>query len=211
MVGAPYDDVGANTTRARPTSSCAAARTWSQQAKLTAADGAAGDFFGYSVAISGDTALVGAAATTSAPTQTRARPTSSCAAAPPGASRRKLTAADGAADDYFGYSVALSGDTAVVGAACDDVGANANQGSAYVFVRSGTHLEPAGAADRRRRRRRRLLRLLGRHLGRHRRGRGRHDDVGANVDQGSAYVFVRSGTTWSQQAKLTAADGAAGD
>jgi hypothetical protein len=37
------------------------------------------------------------------------------------------------------------------------------------------------------------------------------DDNGANVDQGSAYVFVRSGTTWTEQAKLTASDGAAYD
>jgi hypothetical protein len=38
-----------------------------------------------------------------------------------------------------------------------------------------------------------------------------NNDVGANFDQGSAYVFVRSGTTWTQQAQLTAGDGAAYD
>ncbi len=80
---------------------------------------------------------------------------SSCAAGRPGHSRHKLTASDGAAGDYFGSSVALSGDTALVGAA--------------------------------------------------------GDDVGVNTDQGSAYVFVRSGTTWTQQAQLTASDGAAYD
>ena len=37
------------------------------------------------------------------------------------------------------------------------------------------------------------------------------DDVGSNVNQGSAYVFTRSGTTWSQKQKLTASNGAAGD
>ncbi len=37
------------------------------------------------------------------------------------------------------------------------------------------------------------------------------DDIDANIDQGSAYVFVRSGTTWSQQQKLTASDGTAND
>lgn len=50
----------------------------------------------------------------------------------------QLTASDGAASDNFGISVAVSGDTAVVGAYLDDVGASGNQGSAYVFVRSGT-------------------------------------------------------------------------
>ncbi|MCA9253679.1 MAG: FG-GAP repeat protein, partial [Phycisphaerales bacterium] len=44
----------------------------------------------------------------------------------------KLTAADAATDDYFGYSVALSGDTAVIGAYLDDDGGSAS-GSAYVF------------------------------------------------------------------------------
>ena len=37
------------------------------------------------------------------------------------------------------------------------------------------------------------------------------DDVGANANQGSARVFTRSGTTWTPQQTLTAADGAAGD
>ena len=40
----------------------------------------------------------------------------------------KLTASDGAADDYFGSSVAMSGDTVVVGAYSDDIGANARSG-----------------------------------------------------------------------------------
>ncbi|HET6497018.1 MAG TPA: FG-GAP repeat protein [Thermoleophilia bacterium] len=46
----------------------------------------------------------------------------------------QLTAADRAAYDCFGYSVAISGDTAVVGVHRDDIGANAEQGLAYVFL-----------------------------------------------------------------------------
>ncbi len=70
------------------------------------------------------------------------------------AEQAKLTASDGAADDYFGFSVAISGDgsTAVIGARDDD-----DRGSI----------------------------------------------------SGSAYVFTRSGSSWTQQAKLTASDGAA--
>ena len=49
----------------------------------------------------------------------------------------KLTANDGMANDYFGWSVAIHGSIIVVGAHYDDVGSNAQQGSAYVFVRSG--------------------------------------------------------------------------
>jgi FG-GAP repeat len=67
--------------------------------------------------------------------------------------RAKLTASDGAASDEFGFSVAVSGDTAVVGAPYDDTPAGTDAGSAYVFVRSGNvwtervHLRaPDGAA-----------------------------------------------------------------
>ncbi|MGH9831653.1 MAG: putative Ig domain-containing protein [Blastocatellia bacterium] len=48
--------------------------------------------------------------------------------------QQKLTANDGAAFDTFGISVALSGDTVVVGAYGDSIGTNDIQGSAYVFV-----------------------------------------------------------------------------
>ena len=58
----------------------------------------------------------------------------------------KLLAADGAGGDTFGVSVAISGDTMVVGAPYDDVAANADQGSARVFVRSERELDPASHA-----------------------------------------------------------------
>lgn len=51
--------------------------------------------------------------------------------------QQKLTAADGATFDQFGYEVTLSDDTLVVGAPFGDIGANFNQGSVYVFTRSG--------------------------------------------------------------------------
>ena len=51
----------------------------------------------------------------------------------------KLAATDGAANDHFGSCAAISGDYAVVGAYNDDVGFDADQGSAYVFYRTGTN------------------------------------------------------------------------
>jgi len=51
--------------------------------------------------------------------------------------QQKLTASDGAAGDFFGVSVSVSGDTAVIGASYHAVGGNIQQGAAYVFVRSG--------------------------------------------------------------------------
>ena len=50
----------------------------------------------------------------------------------------QLVANNGAANDQFGFSVALDGNTALVGAPTDDVGANQAQGTAYVFVRNGS-------------------------------------------------------------------------
>jgi len=49
----------------------------------------------------------------------------------------ELTASDGAAIDIFGFSVAVSGSTAVVGSPGHTVGSNQHQGAAYVFVESG--------------------------------------------------------------------------
>jgi len=183
--------------------------TWSQQAKLTAADGGAEDIFGFSVALSDDTVVVGAPGGDNGDV-----PGSAYVFTRSGTSwsqQAKLTASDAEAGDYFGRSVALSGDTAVVGAWCDDVGANSYQGSAYVYVRSGaTWSQQAkltasdGEADDRFGCSVALLgdtAVVG----------APDDDTGASVNQGSAYVFGRSGTTWSEQAKLASSDRAAGD
>ena len=51
---------------------------------------------------------------------------------------QKLTASDGAAGDFFGTSVSISGNTALVGALGDTIGANSFQGSAYVYTSSAT-------------------------------------------------------------------------
>ncbi len=102
---------------------------WTQQAKLTSADGAVGDRFGYSVSVSGDTAVIGAVGTDSYQgsayvfTRTGGEWTQ----------QDKLTADDGVAGDWFGISVSVSGDTAIIGANGDDDW----KGSAYVFTRTG--------------------------------------------------------------------------
>ena len=188
--------------------------TWSQQAKLTADDGNARDWFGVRVAISGDTVVVTADAddddvngadSGSAYVFIRSGTTWSLQA--------KLTAADGAPVDLFGYSVALSDDTAVFGAKFDDDDVNGdNSGSAYVFVRSGktwSQQSKLTAADGE----------PGDEFGYSVAIAGdtvvvtaySDDDEVRGIDSGSAYVFTRSEAAWSQQAKLTATDGAAGD
>jgi hypothetical protein len=103
--------------------------TWSQQAVLTASDGVAGDRFGYAVAIDGSTALVGAYAASAE--RGAAYVFSSSGAA--WSQSAKLAASDGAAGDELGYSVALSGTTALVGA-YEKAGTT---GAAYVFSNAG--------------------------------------------------------------------------
>jgi len=176
--------------------------TWTQQARLTASDGAVADAFGSSAAIDGETAVFGAwgddGARGSAYVFTRSGSTWS--------QQAKLTASDRAVDDYFGYTVTISGDSVGVSAeGNDDLGFDS--GSAYVFTRSGsawTQQAKLTASDGT------AYDLFGNNVS----ISGDTVVVGATYDSdlhfysGSAYVFTRSGSTWTQQAKLTASDGA---
>ena len=182
---------------------------WVQQAKLTASDGNANDWFGNSVSISGDYAIVGAFwdddkgnASGSAYIFKRDGTTWS--------QQAKLTASDGNASAWFGWSVSVSGNYAIVGAYQDDVNGMANSGSAYIFLRSGTTWSQQAkltASDS----------AAGDVFGCSVSISGDYAIVGANqddvngTDSGSAYIFKRDGTSWSEQAKLTASDGAVSD
>lgn len=158
-----------------------------QQQNLTASDGAANDQFGDSVAISGDTVVVGAHLNDfsnqgSAYVFVRSGGAWS--------QQQKLTASDGAHGDHFGSSVAINGDTAVVGAPQDDIGASAEQGAAYVFVGSGTKWSQQQQLTGN-------TAVIGDRFGWSVAISGNtvmvgaaHDDIGANSNQGSAYVFV---------------------
>jgi len=138
-------------------------------------------------------------------------PLGSVAGSDPWTERAELIPADGAASDYLGRSVAIDGDTAVVGAAAADVGDNMDQGAAYVFVRSGdtwTQTAKLTSSDG----------AAGDEFGFAVAISGdtivigsRFSAIGGVNGAGAAYVFVRSGTDWLPQGKLTADDGAAFD
>ena len=181
--------------------------TWTQQQKLVASDAAGGDEFGWSVSISSDgsTALVGAHGNSSkgaAYAFTRSGSTWT--------QQQKLTASDGVGGDYFGYSVSISSDgsTALVGARNKSSGT----GAAYVFTRSGSTWVQQ----------QKLIASDG----------ATGDTFGASVSlssdgntaligayyadpkggaSGAAYIFTRSGSTWTEQAKIFPADGATSD
>ncbi|HEY3256723.1 MAG TPA: FG-GAP repeat protein, partial [Polyangiaceae bacterium] len=173
---------------------------WVEQQKLTASDGSPGDFFGKALAISGDTLLVGAYGDDDQGTDSGSASVF-VRAAGAWSLQQKLTASDGAAGDHFGYAVALSGDTAVVGAPLAD-GAAVDSGAAYVFARSGgvwTMQAKLLASDA----------AANDHLATSVAISGKVLVLGAPFKQrdgasevGAAYVYSQDGGSWAEKAKL---------
>lgn len=212
LVGAVYDDLDVS-----PFYGNAGAvyvfertgRTWSQVDRLVASDPINSGFFGRSVAISGDTAIIGANGVGSGGPPTK-RGAAYVFVRDGGVwtEQQKLVDPDGLTGDNFGYSVAIDGDTAIVGAYQDDHGMmDDNRGSAFVFTRSGTtwSLEQRLRAD---------VRADDDWLGFSVAVEGDTAVVGAieykstePYRSGSAYVFTRSGTTWTQAQKLNGSGG----
>lgn len=179
---------------------------WAEQQKIIASDGAPSDWFGDSVSLSGDTAVIGAllhdgSGSGSGAAYVYFRSGTAWT------EQQKLLASDGAADDQFGTSVSVSGDTAVIGAVLDD-DAGSGSGSAYVFVRSGAvwseeqKLVPLDSAPDDR-------------FGSAVSVSGDTTVIGARWDDdnggnaGSAYVYTRSGGVWTEQQELFSSDGPA--
>jgi hypothetical protein len=103
--------------------------------KLLAGDSAVSDQFGWSVAVDGDTAVIGAVGDDDKGEDSGSAYVFVRAADGTWNQQTKLTADDGVAKDYFGVRVSVSGDTAVIGATGDD-DRGITSGSAYVFVRA---------------------------------------------------------------------------
>jgi len=174
--------------------------TWTQQAKLTASDAGAGDGLGSAVALEGTLAAIGASGddfpTGSVYLFERDGET--------WIERDNVSPGDGTFDDFFGDTVALSGDYILVGVHNDDDDGDSS-GSAYVFMRDGDSwnqqdkliASDAAAGD-----------AFGASVAlsgdRAVVGAPGNDDHGE--DSGAAYVFERDGETWIEQAKLTATD-----
>src|SRR5262245_15451365 len=109
---------------------------FTQQQKLEASDAAAFDNFGRSVAISGETVVVGAPFDDNAGGENQGSAYIFVRSAGAWIQQQKLVASDAATDDFFGLSVAISGESIVVSAPFDDGAAGEDQGLAYVFSRS---------------------------------------------------------------------------
>ncbi len=177
-----------------------AVRAAVQQDKLVAADGVADDLFGYTVAIDGDWALVGANLHGLGGAAYMYRWDGS-----DWQFAQKLTASDAGSSDYFGASVSVSGQRALIGAPLDNAPAG-DSGSAYVFVYNGSAwveddkltASDGGSGD---------------YFGQVVSLRGdralisAYKDDDAGNDAGAAYVFDFNGSDWVQSQKLTAQDG----
>ena len=178
-----------------------------QQQELAASAGATGDYFGSSVAVSGETAIIGAPHGGSLGGVNGAGPGAAYVFVRNGsgswAQVQELTASDGLPLDGFGAAVAMSGTTAMI------AGHGKNGlGAVYVFERNGsgtwTQVQELTASDG----------VAGDYFGRSVSVSGNTAVIGdpfKNSYQGAVYVFVRDlSGTWSQQQELTAADGVGG-
>ena len=255
VVGAPFELSAATSVNGDQTDNSATdagaayvfvrtGTTWTQQAYLKASNTGAGDRFGWSVAVAGDTVVVGATLEDSAATGVNGNQVDNSATDAGAAyvfvrtgttwmQQAYLKASNTGADDYFGWTVAVAGDTVVIGTPYEDsaaTGMNGNQadnsatdaGAAYVFVRTGTtwmqqtYLKASNtdagdsfgwsvavAGD---------TVVIGAPFEASA-ATGVNGDQANNSDSGAgaAYMFVRSGTIWTQQAYLKASNTSAGD
>jgi expansin (peptidoglycan-binding protein) len=109
--------------------------TWGNEFKITASDGAALNYFGVSVSISGDYLVVGAFLDDDNGTDSGSAYVYQRTSGNTWGNETKLTASDGFDNDFFGVSVAISGNYLAVGASRDDDNGSAS-GSAYVYQRT---------------------------------------------------------------------------
>lgn len=178
---------------------------WAQQAKLGASDGVTSDYFGSAVGIKGDTAIVGIS------TPDRNMAYVYVRTGTMWSEQAKLTPADAKAGEQFGSAVALDVDTALIGAPGRLIGTNTLPGHVHVFTRAGTVwseqaiLESADVTPTDKYGLSLALSGDTAVVGAYKK------TVGNNVGQGEAFVYVRSGTSWTEQARLRASDGKADD
>ena len=191
------------------------AGSWVQEAKLTASDAATGDYFAYwgalGINFDGSRLVVGAGSKTGTYSLQGAIYVFSRTGTT-WSQEAKLLEGDVANGDYFGSVVAINYDgTRIISGSYNKAGTYAAQGAAYIYLRTGTTWaqeakllagDPA-AND-----------YFGSSVSISNDGSrvaiGAYNKL-ALASQGAAYIYLRSGTTWGQEAKLLIADPAAND
>jgi len=182
------------------------AENWGQVQKLTATDAAVNDQFGRSVAIDGDTVVVGAWLKNSNTGAAYIFKRNQGGVANWGQVKR-LTASDATGGDAFGSSVATNGDTVVVGAYTK----NSNTGAAYIFERNQGGAESWGQVQKLTASDAAIFGFFGYSVSIN----GNTAVVGSYGKlPGAAYIFERNqggAGNWGQVQRLTANDGVGGD
>lgn len=202
IIGYEFDDVGGLTNSGSAYIYKHNGTSWTQQAKLTASDAGDGDGFGYDVKISGDYAIIGTSPKNPGGTAYIFKRDGTS-----WTEQAKLTAADAGASDIFGFSVAISGDIVIIGASqIDDPIKNTFSGYVYVFKQNGsnwTKQAKLSASDA----------SVGDRFGHDVEISGDYAIIAMGTSpknpEGAAYIFKRDGTSWTEQAKLTASDAVA--
>lgn len=206
VVGAQLDDSTGNNNSGAAYVFQRTAGVWGTPQRLLASDASPGDYFGASAAISGDRLVIGAERADSPNVDAGAAYAFARDANGNWAQQSKLLPAAGNADDNFGISVSISGNTIIVGQPYLGAGSGSNKGSASVFTESAgswsfqaTLAASDGAADD--------------YFGRSVAISGDlivvsafYDDLASAVDGGSAYLFRRTGSTWTQTDKYLGSD-----
>jgi cysteine-rich repeat protein len=211
-VGAPRDDVDGQTNQGSVYLQRRIGSMVFPFQKLS--EGLANDRFGLSVSISGDWLAVGAPLDDVSGNVDQGSVYLYTWNGTSWSLQQTLTDPGGAAGDQFGYAISIAGDTLVVTAPLDDVGTAVDRGSAFAYQRNGNSwtptqqlLGPTGAAGDE----------FGDSVSLSSSGDNRivvgspGDDIGSNVNQGSAYVYNWNGTNWSLSQKLTDSGGSSGD
>jgi hypothetical protein len=200
-----------SSSSSKSSSSSSSSSSFDGEIKIIASDGAAGDRFGYSVSISGDYAIVGSYLDDDNGSSSGSVYIYQRTSEKTWGNEFKITASDGAIDDLFGISVSIDGDYAIVGAFADDDNGS-DSGSVYIYQRTsgntwGNEFKITASDGEANDNFGIRVSIDGDYAIV---GAYRDNDNGSN--SGSAYIYQRtSGNTWSNEFKITASDGAAGD
>jgi hypothetical protein len=201
LVGSPHANVNGVPRQGAVYAFESDGSTWTQTQKLVSSNGDFFNFFGYSIALQGQAALIGAPDIDTNGIEDQGAVYAFAENGGVWTETQILINDDGAANDNFGYAVAMSGTTAIIGANFARIDGNAEQGSAYVFENAGgtwTQQQKLVSSDS-----------------------GPGHDFGSAVTFdgdtaaigapgfGTAYVFTNEAGAWTETQRLTT--GAAGD
>ena len=209
IVGSRSADPGGTTNAGQAYVFTRSGSVWSEQAILSASDKSEYAYFGFSVSVSNNTAVIGSTNADPGGTTNAGQAYVFTRSGSAWTQEAILSASDKTATANFGVSVSVSGDTAVVGSSSADPGGTTNAGQAYVFTRSGSAWSEQAilsASDK----------SANGSFGTSVAVRGDTAVIGATAadpggtnNAGQAYVFARSGSSWTEQQILIASDKAA--